>query len=130
MQKEHDVTDGHIVHISSMAAHRVPGNGSSGIAMYSATKFAVRALTEGLRKELRVAKLRTRVTSISPGLVDTGFASHYMRGDQEKADRFFQKGVHDILQSSDVAEATLYALLAPAHCQVHDILLRPTEQAS
>mmetsp|Transcript_49373 Transcript_49373/g.124141 ORF Transcript_49373/g.124141 Transcript_49373/m.124141 type:complete len:275 (+) Transcript_49373:1287-2111(+) len=128
MQKDQGVEDGHIFHISSMASHRVPGDGSSGIAMYSATKFAVRALTEGLRKELRAAKSKTRVTSISPGLVQTGFASHYMRGDEEKADRFFQKGVHDILQSSDVADATLYALLTPPHCQVHDILMRPTEQ--
>src|SRR6056297_1396764 len=62
--------DGHVVHISSMSAHRVP----EGSGMYSATKFAVRSLTEGLRKELRAAESSVRITAISPGFVETEFA--------------------------------------------------------
>jgi NADP-dependent 3-hydroxy acid dehydrogenase YdfG len=54
---------GHIVHISSMSAHRVPGSG-----MYSASKFAVRALTEGLRQELRAARSAIRISASVPAL--------------------------------------------------------------
>mmetsp|Transcript_35883 Transcript_35883/g.113482 ORF Transcript_35883/g.113482 Transcript_35883/m.113482 type:complete len:186 (-) Transcript_35883:105-662(-) len=64
--------EGHIFHISSMSGHRVPGPGTYGF--YAATKFAVRALTEGLRQELRLKKSPVRVTSISPGLVETEFS--------------------------------------------------------
>jgi NADP-dependent 3-hydroxy acid dehydrogenase YdfG len=53
---------GHVVHVSSMAAHRVPG----GSGMYSATKFAVRSLTEGLRRELRALGSAIRVSAVSP----------------------------------------------------------------
>ena len=58
---------GHVVNLGSMSGHRVPGRGG----FYSATKFAVRALTEGLRQELRAAGNNTRVSSVSPGFVDT-----------------------------------------------------------
>ena len=56
--------EGHVIHVSSMASHRVPG----GSGVYSATKFAVRSLTEGLRLELRAAKSKIRVGAISPDL--------------------------------------------------------------
>ena len=62
---EHGQRAGHIVHISSMSGHRVPtGNGG----MYSATKHAVRALAEALRRELRAKQSSIRISSISPGL--------------------------------------------------------------
>ena len=54
--------EGHVIHISSMAAHRVP----PGSGVYSASKFAVRALTEALRQELHEAKSAVRVTAIAP----------------------------------------------------------------
>ena len=56
---------GHIVHVSSMAGHRVPGPDSG---VYAATKFAVRALTEGLRQELRARQSPIRVSAVSPGI--------------------------------------------------------------
>ena len=68
MRKNGD--DGYIIHVSSMSAHRVPSNSG----MYSATKFAVRSLTEGLRQELRQIGSNIRVSSISPGFVETEFA--------------------------------------------------------
>ena len=60
-------TGGQIINISSMSGHRVPPSGG----FYAATKFAVRAITEALRYELKIQKNKTRVSMISPGFVDT-----------------------------------------------------------
>lgn len=113
--------DGHVVHISSMSGHRVPG--ASGV--YAATKHAVRALTEGLRKELRALGSQIRVTAVSPGFVETEFAEVY-HGSSEAAERTY--GRFPVLQAQDVAAAVLHALEAPPHVAIHDILMRPTEQ--
>lgn len=115
---------GHIVHISSMAAHRVP----TGSGVYSATKHAVRALTEGLRMELREAGSQTRVTSISPGFVETEFAEVYTHGDPTAAERSY--GQYPVLQPDDIADSLWHVITRPAHMQVHDVLIRPTEQPS
>jgi NADP-dependent 3-hydroxy acid dehydrogenase YdfG len=112
---------GHVIHISSMAGHRVPG----GSGVYSATKYAVRSLTEGLRQELREANSAIRVSAISPGYVETGFAAHYHH-DPTAAERTY--GRFKVLQSEDVADAVLYVLTQPAHVQIHDLLMRPTDQ--
>jgi NADP-dependent 3-hydroxy acid dehydrogenase YdfG len=112
---------GHVIHISSMAGHRVPPE--SGV--YSATKYAVRSLTEGLRQELRAAASDIRMTSISPGFVETEFAAHYHRS-QEAARKTY--GRFKVLEAGDVAEAVLYALGQPPHVQIHDLLMRPTHQ--
>jgi NADP-dependent 3-hydroxy acid dehydrogenase YdfG len=112
---------GHVVHISSMAGHRVPGE--SGV--YSATKFAVRALTEGLRQELRELGSGIRVTAVSPGYVETEFAEVY-EGSPDAAQRTY--GRFRVLQPEDVAAAVMHALEAPDHVDIHDILMRSTEQ--
>lgn len=114
---------GHVVHISSMAGHRVP----SGSGVYSASKYAVRALTEALRQELRAAKSPIRVTSISPGFVRTEFAANY-HGDEARAEETYSR--YEVLRPDDVANAVAYALSQPAHAQIHDILMRPTDQTS
>lgn len=114
---------GHVLHISSMAAHRVPGGGG----MYSASKFAVRALTEGLRQELRAEQSPIRVTAISPGFVQTEFAEVF-HGDPDASQRTY--GRFKCLEAEDIAAAVLYAVTQPPHCQVHDILMRPTAQPS
>ena len=116
-------TAGHVVHVSSMAAHRV----LAGSGMYSATKHAVRALTEGLRGELRDIGSAIRVTSISPGLVETEFARNYNHGSDAAAKAVY--GQHKVLEATDIADLVHYVLAAPAHVQFHDILVRPTEQA-
>lgn len=112
---------GHVFHISSMSAHRVPG----GSGMYAASKFAVRALTEALRKELRHAGSNIRVTAISPGYVETEFAEVY-HGNRDAADETY--GRFKVLQPQDIAGSVLYALSAPEHVAVHDVLMRPTLQ--
>ncbi len=115
--------NGHIVHISSMSGHRVPG----GSGVYSATKFAVRALTEGLRKELRGATSKIRVSAVSPGYVETEFAEKYHQS-KEAAEQTYSQ--FPVLQSEDIADAVRFVLQAPDHMQVHDMLIRPTEQVS
>lgn len=114
--------DGHVLHISSMAAYRIPLR--SGV--YSATKHAVRALTEGLRAELRDADSKIRVTAISPGYVQTEFAGVYNDGDEGKVEATY--GQYPCLQPADIAEAVLFALGSPPHMNVHDLLVRPTQQ--
>ena len=114
--------EGHIIHISSLSGHRVP-EGTGG--MYSATKHAVRALTEALRRELHAAGRGTRVTAISPGNVETEFAE-VMLGDADAAEALY--GRYPCIQVEDIAEAVRYVLAQPSAVQVHDILLRPTRQ--
>eukprot|EP01083_Nonionella_stella_P179054 634509_1 len=115
-------TEGHVVHVSSMSGHRLTG--ASG-AFYAATKFAVRALGEGLRKDLRDRQSKIRVTLISPGLVETDFFEA-ASGSKEKADTFYNESPS--LRSDDVVDAIIYALSAPMSVSVHDILIRSTDQ--
>jgi NADP-dependent 3-hydroxy acid dehydrogenase YdfG len=115
--------DGQVVHISSMAAHRVPTE--SGV--YSATKFAVRSLTEGLRQELRALSSDIRVSAISPGYVETEFARVYAGTDEATQETY---GRYKVLQPEDVAGAVRFVLSQPVHVQVHDVLMRPTQQKS
>ena len=114
---------GHIVHVSSMAGHRVPG----GSGVYSATKFAVRALTEGLRKELRDLESNIRVSAVSPGFVETEFAEIY-HGSPDAAERTYSR--FKVLQAEDVAATVVHLLKAPDHVAIHDVLMRPTHQVS
>lgn len=113
---------GHVVHIASMASHRVPLE--SGV--YSATKFAVRSLTEGLRRELREAGSAIRVSAVSPGFVETEFASVYRKDDPDAAKNTYER--YPCLQPDDIAATVQFVLEAPAHVQVHDVLVRPTAQ--
>lgn len=122
MRKRGD--EGHVIHIASMASHRVP----PGSGVYSASKFALRSLTEGLRLELRDAGSDIRVTAISPGYVETEFAQNYAHGDAEQARATYSR--FPVLQPGDIADMVAYALRAPAHVQIHDLLVRPTRQPS
>lgn len=115
--------DGHVVHISSMSAHRVP----KGSGVYSATKFAVRSLTEGLRQELREAGYNIRISAISPGFVETEFAENYTKSAEKARETYSQ---FPVLQPEEMADAVWYVLSQPAHVQVHDILVRPIQQMS
>ncbi|MCG8423659.1 MAG: SDR family NAD(P)-dependent oxidoreductase [Proteobacteria bacterium] len=112
---------GHVIHISSMSGHRVPR--SSGL--YSASKHAVRSLTESLRLELRERNSPIRVSSVSPGFVDTEFAAHYYKSDDARRTTYQQ---YRVLQAEDVAEAVAFIITQPSHVQIHDILMRSTEQ--
>ncbi len=121
---EHPGGRGHIVHISSMSGHRIP---IAVAGLYSATKFAVRSLTEILRRELRTDGSAIRISSISPGIVETEFAEKYSKSAEQAAATYAQ---HPMLQADDIANAVTYLLNQPSHLEVHDILLRPTQQQS
>jgi NADP-dependent 3-hydroxy acid dehydrogenase YdfG len=112
---------GYVIHISSMAGYRVP----RGSGVYAATKHAVRALTEGLRQELHALESGIRVSAISPGFVETGFAGHYHK-QPDAAERTY--GRYACIQPEEIADAVVYVLSQPPHLQVHDILMRPTRQ--
>lgn len=115
---------GHIVNISSMSGHRVPGKGG----FYAATKFAVRAMSEGLRQELRAAGNLTRVSSISPGFVDTELLEEYFRNSGSGS--HYDAISYPILKPEEIAELVLHQLTLPETAEVTDILVRPTGQAT
>jgi len=123
--KERKVDDGHIININSMSGHQVSPH--SVIHFYSATKYAVTALTEGLRQELREAQTHIRATCISPEVVETQFAFKLHDKDPEKAAATYE--CIKCLKPEDVAEAVIYVLSTPPHVQqIGDIQMRPTEQ--
>jgi NADP-dependent 3-hydroxy acid dehydrogenase YdfG len=117
-------TAGHIVNVASMAAHRVPGPESG---MYAATKFAVRALTEGVRQELRAKQSAIRVSLVSPGYVATEFADVFA-GRPGALEALQARLNVTMLEGHDVARAILWVVTQPPHVEVHDVLVRPTQQ--
>ncbi|XP_023698420.1 dehydrogenase/reductase SDR family member 11 [Paramormyrops kingsleyae] len=124
--KERNIDDGHIININSMCGHRVVPNAD--VHFYTATKYAVTALTEALRQELCDAKTHIRATCISPGLVETEFAFRLYDRTPEKAAAAYES--IKCLKAQDIASAVTYALSAPPHVQVGDIQMRPVEQVS
>ncbi|XP_024613291.1 LOW QUALITY PROTEIN: dehydrogenase/reductase SDR family member 11 [Neophocaena asiaeorientalis asiaeorientalis] len=124
--RERKVDDGHIININSMSGHQVPPQ--SVAHFYSATKYAVTALTEGLRQELREAQTHIRATCISPGVVETQFAFKLHDKDPEKAAATYEH--MKCLKPEDVAKAVIYVLSTPPHVQIGDIQMRPTEQVT
>ncbi len=113
---------GHVVNIASIAGIQTYPRGN----VYCATKAAVRVLSEGLRQDLLGSPLR--VTTISPGLVETEFAQVRFRGDRERAAQTY-RGLTP-LTPDDVADAIVYSLTRPPHVNVNEIVLLPTDQAS
>jgi NADP-dependent 3-hydroxy acid dehydrogenase YdfG len=106
-----DRDSGHYVLTSSIAGRRVlPGS------LYSATKWAVSAIGEALRQEIRRMheSERIRVTMIAPGMTDT---------------EFFDERPAKALAPDDIARAVIYALSQPPHVDVNEIVLRPASQA-
>lgn len=113
---------GHVVNIGSVAGDAAYAGGN----VYCATKSAVKALSDGLR--IDVAHTRVRVTNIKPGLVETNFSVIRFHGDKDRADGVY-KGIEP-LTGKDIADSVYYAVSAPAHVQVAEILILATHQAS
>ncbi|XP_072045549.1 dehydrogenase/reductase SDR family member 11-like [Amphiura filiformis] len=123
--KERNIDDGYIIHISSMSGYRLEQPATN---VYAATKHSVKALTEGLRLELREIKSNIRITSISPGDVSTEFCLRMYPDDPSIHEK--SEAAKKCLEPKDLADAVVHVLQTPPHVQVHDLLMRPTEQTT
>lgn len=112
---------GHVVGIGSTAGHAVYAGG----AVYCATKHALRALMQGLKLDLHGTPLR--VTTVSPGLVETEFSRVRFPDDRERADAVYADTVP--LTPDDVADAVVYAATAPVRVNVVEVLVTPRVQS-
>ncbi len=113
---------GHIINISSVAAHEIYPNG----AAYCGSKHAVKAITKAMRMEL--LPFGIKVSSISPGMVNTEFSLVRFKGDQTRADNVY-KGLTP-LYAQDIAESILFMVTRPPHVNIEDLVIMPTDQAS
>lgn len=112
---------GHIINLGSVAGRLVYEGG----AVYCATKFAVRALSEGFRMDLKGTGVR--VTNIEPGMVNTEF-SLVRLGNQQKADAVYSDMMP--LLANDIAETILWCVERPRHVNIQELVIYPTDQAS
>jgi hypothetical protein len=113
--------EGHILNLGSVAGRWVYPGGS----VYCATKFAVRAISDGLRQDLLGKNVR--VTNIEPGMVETEFSEVRFQ-DKEKAKNVY-KNMRP-LSSEDIADTILWTLSRPAHVNIQELVIYPTDQAS
>ena len=110
---------GHIINVSSVAGHKVRPGG----AVYSATKHAVRALSEGLRQEVKPYNIRTTV--ISPGAVDTELSNSITEPDVAAN----MRKIYEVAVPADAfARAVAYAIGQSDDIDINEILFRPTKQ--
>jgi len=116
-----EVKSGHIINISSVAGRIVFPAGS----VYCATKHAVTAFSEGLRQELS-PRNNIRVTTIEPGVVATELTNTIT---DESLEKFVESSKKmEALKAEDIASAIIFAISAPNHVSVNEILVRPTTQ--
>ena len=111
---------GHFINVSSVAGHKV----GQGFAVYAATKYAVRALSEGLRQEVKPYNIRTTV--ISPGAVATELPN--TATDPDSADRVRKFYADVAIPADSFARAVAFAISQPEEVDINEILFRPTRQ--
>ncbi|MCV4285023.1 SDR family oxidoreductase [Pseudomonas capsici] len=111
---------GQIINVSSVAGHVV----SPGGVVYSASKFAVRAISEGLRKEVKPYNIRS--TILSPGAVDTELPASTKAEGMAKAMQSFYE--HNAIPASSFARCVLFAISQPEEVDINEIVFRPTRQ--
>ena len=113
---------GHVINIGSIAGREVYPAGN----VYCATKFAVGALTKGMRLDLNGTGVR--VSTVDPGLTKTEFSVVRFHGDAERAGKTYQG--YTPLEPEDIADAVIYCATRPPHVDVAEMLVLPTDQAS
>jgi NADP-dependent 3-hydroxy acid dehydrogenase YdfG len=113
---------GHIVNTSSIAGRKV----FPGLAVYCATKHAVTAVSEGMRLELS-KKHNIRVTCVQPGAVESELFEH-ISDDGYRDQMEALKTQMEFLKADDIAETVLFALQAPAHVDIAEVFVMPTQQ--
>jgi NADP-dependent 3-hydroxy acid dehydrogenase YdfG len=112
---------GHIINISSIAGKETYPMGN----VYCASKSAVQSLSKAMRIDLLQHGIK--VSSICPGAVHTEFALVRFKGDSERAGKVYE-GIHPLF-ARDIAEVVHFILTRPAHVNIDDILVMPTDQA-
>jgi NADP-dependent 3-hydroxy acid dehydrogenase YdfG len=112
---------GQIINVSSVAGHKVGPGG----AVYSASKHAVRVLSEGLRQEVKPYNIRT--TIISPGAVDTELPNSV--GEAATAAGIKQFYAAMAIPADSFARCVIFAMSQPDNVDINEILYRPTAQA-
>ena len=115
-----DRNSGHVIHLGSIAGRWVYPKG----AVYNATKYAVRALSEAMNIDLLGTKVR--VSSVDPGLTETEFSDVRFDGDTERAATVYADT--SPLTADDVADAVLYVANAPEHVDIFNLVMMPTVQ--
>ncbi|MDW5471955.1 SDR family oxidoreductase [Staphylococcus equorum] len=112
---------GHIINVSSIAGHLVTPSS----AVYSGTKFAVRAITEGLRMEESAENSNIRATIISPGAINTHLTETITDSDVVGA---VSSIYETTIEPDDMARAITFAINEPANVAVNELIVRPTNQ--
>jgi len=112
----------HIINIGSTAGKMVYENGH----VYCATKYAVDALSQGLRIDL--LPYGVKVTSVNPGMVSTNFSLTRYKGNAEIADRVYDG--FEVLQPQDIAQVIHFVMSLPPHVNINDVTLTCTQQAN
>lgn len=112
---------GHVINIGSIAGHQTYPNGN----VYCASKAAVRAISEGLKQDLLGTSIR--VTSVDPGLVETEFSQIRFHGDTDRAQQVYQDTTP--LTPEDVADVVVFCASRPAHVNISEVLVLPTDQS-
>ena len=113
---------GHVINIGSIAGREVYGGGN----VYCASKFAVDALSRGMRIDLNGTGVK--VTQVNPGLVETEFSLVRFKGDTVRASTQY-KGLQPLM-GKDIADMILFALTRPPHVVLADLVVFPAAQAS
>jgi 3-hydroxy acid dehydrogenase / malonic semialdehyde reductase len=113
---------GHVINIGSIAGRQLYPGGN----VYCASKFAVRAINQGLKMDLLGTAVR--VSSVDPGLVETEFSEVRFHGDKTRAAKVYEN--MRPLHGDDVAEAVLFCATRPQHVNILEVVVLPTAQAS
>lgn len=113
---------GHVINLGSVAGHEVYPGG----AVYCSTKHAVGAITRGLRMDLLGTGVR--VSTVDPGMVETEFSVVRFGGDAERAASVYRDMTP--LTAADIADTVLWVATRPAHVNIDEVIIKPTDQAS
>mgnify|MGYP001816112175 CR=1 FL=1 len=116
--KHFPATGGRIINVSSLSGHRVPPTGG----FYAPTKFAVRAITEALRNEIRLDGSPHQISSVSPGFVETPLVKDYFKDCPEQLEQV--KASMKMLTPADIAREVVHIAESPASVEIGDIILR------
>lgn len=121
-EKMAEQKSGHIINVGSISGYDVYPRGH----VYCSTKFAVRAISEGMREDL--IKYKVKVSSINPGMVETEFAKVRFKGSEAAAKKVYEGFTP--LKGSDVAETIFFMATAPAHVNLSEVNILPSAQAN